>query len=124
LVVEENPQQRSVMDESLRSVGHEVLSVGSGQEGMEALEGGSIEIVILDMLITDFPSIQLIRDVEKRGLGQNALIAITDNGQCLTSDFVLEIARIYGVKQMLAKPFPMKKLHNCIDIATPSLSHA
>jgi DNA-binding response OmpR family regulator len=117
LVIETDPWLRSKLTQLLTSVGHKVCSVASGSMGLDKLTKYRAEAVVLDMLVPDVTGITLIQELKKSGLDKESIVAITDQGVWLSADFVLDMARGFGVKQTLVKPFSEKDFLHCVTTA-------
>jgi DNA-binding response OmpR family regulator len=115
LVIESDPGQRSMMAEALKFAGHNVSSAGSGLEGVDEFTKIQPQSVVLDMLIPDKSGINVIQALVQKGCRTDSIIAISDKGEWLSSDFILEMAREFGVKQTLSKPFVRKDLLDCVN---------
>jgi len=83
LVVEDNVVNQMVIDELLNSFGHTTVLAENGQQALERLEQGGIDLILMDcqMPVMDgFEATRQIRSIEKqRGLPRMPIIAVTSN---------------------------------------------
>ena len=114
LLIETDPEQRSTIKNSLISDGHHVWSVGSGRQGLAIFSQHHAETVILDMLVPDNSGIHIIKDLARRGFDKSSIIAIAHHNEWISSHYILEIARKFGIKHTLEKPFTSQELLQCI----------
>jgi DNA-binding response OmpR family regulator len=68
LVIEDEPALARSLQTALRSEGHQVETVGSGQEGLARAMSGHFGIVLLDILLHDVPGIDLLVRIRREGI--------------------------------------------------------
>src|SRR5262245_53305239 len=61
LAVDDDPLARAVLLDSLRSLGHAAVVVGSGAEALRVLDEGAFDLVITDVVMPDLDGIELAR---------------------------------------------------------------
>ena len=66
LVVDDDPQIRSLLDEYLTKNGMRVSTVTSGRDMMQVLEEETIDLVILDLRLNDEDGMSLARSLRER----------------------------------------------------------
>lgn len=110
LVVDDEPLQRDIAEKMLTSFGYEVATVASGEEAVAFLEGVSVELVLLDMLmppgINGLETYRRIVDIHPR---QKALVV---SGFSESSD--VREAMELGVGGFIKKPYAMAQLARAV----------
>lgn len=107
LVVDDEPHIRRVLDAMLGKEGFEVVMASDGTEGLRAIESGTIDLVILDLIMPGPTGLEVLAKI--RTDPENAdtpVIILTAKGQ----DADREAAFAGGANDFLTKPFSPKKL--------------
>ncbi|WP_218830563.1 response regulator [Rubrivirga marina] len=82
LVIEDDETQRRLVEELVGGEDVEVVAVGSGREGIEALGGGSFDCVVVDLGLPDMGGLDFIEHVRGE-LGQTELPLVVHTGRDL-----------------------------------------
>ena len=107
LVVDDEPHIRRVLEAMLGKEGFEVHSVSDGEEGLQAIAAGGVDLVILDLLMPGTHGLEVlakIRNDPERG--STPVIILTAKGQ----DTDRDAAFSGGADDFMTKPFSPKKL--------------
>ncbi len=112
LVVDDEAMLRGVVRKMLERNGHEVFDAADGELGMEAYRRLLTDIVITDIVMPNKNGIQLIIDL-KEEYPSVRLIAMSGGARTSERDF-LEVAKQYGVRQVLHKPFSRAELEAAV----------
>lgn len=107
LVVDDNPANRKVAEAMLKSAGCTVTSANNGQEGLDILVAGGIDLVLMDcqMPVMDgYEATQAWRDQEHDK--RIPIIALTANASSDNETACLSA----GMDAMLCKPFRKQQL--------------
>jgi two-component system KDP operon response regulator KdpE len=104
LVVDDEPQIRRAMRTSLSAHGYEVVTVGTGEEGVVATADGGPDLVFVDLGLPDLDGEQVIRRV--RAFSEVPIIVLSVREQ--QSDKVGALDA--GADDYLTKPFAMEEL--------------
>ncbi len=67
LVVEDDRDIREVLRRYLERAGHAVLSTASGAEALNLVDGGGVDLVLLDLGLPDVDGTEVLRTVHDRG---------------------------------------------------------
>lgn len=67
LVVEDDRDIRDVLRRYLERAGHAVLSTSSGAEALRLLDGGSVDLVLLDLGLPDVDGLEVLREAREQG---------------------------------------------------------
>ena len=99
LVVDDEPEIRALVAESLVRQGFVVLERGEGRSALEAIRGGRVDLVVLDIGIPGIQGLDLL--AELRRASEVPVIILSGRGE--ESDRVLGLKM--GADDYLAKPF-------------------
>ena len=117
LLAEDHPINQMVAARLLETLGHEVTVVGDGKAAVETLEGGTFDLVLMDVQMPEmdgFEAVAAIRAREAHSGGHVPVIALTahamkgDRERCLAN----------GFDGYLAKPVQEAELRAAIGLAT------
>ncbi|MEA3401246.1 MAG: response regulator [Armatimonadota bacterium] len=100
LVVDDEPQIRSVCQEALEKAGYEVVTAADGASGLQALEGRQFDAAVLDIVLPDTDGLQLLRAVRER---DEDVVVVLVTGFA-TLDTAMEAVRL-GAYEYVRKPF-------------------
>ena len=104
LVVDDDPQIRSLLDEYLTENGMRVSTASSGRDMMQILEGETIDLVILDLRLSDEDGMSLARSLRER----LAVSVIMLTGVRDEADRVMGLE--LGADDYVTKPFSPREL--------------
>jgi two-component system, sensor histidine kinase len=114
LVVEDDPVNRLIASEMLRSLGVGVLEASDGSEALRLLVDTSVDLVLMDceMPVMDgYTATQRIREIEnQRGLRRLPIIASTANA----SEQDKAKTRLVGMDAHIAKPYTRVELRQTL----------
>ena len=110
LVVDDEPLQRDIASDILTSFGYQVVTMPSGEAGIEYLRGAAADLVVLDMLMPPgLNGLETYREMLRIRPGQKALIV---SGFSESGD-VREAMRL-GVGGFVKKPYGMNQIARAI----------
>ncbi len=66
LVVDDDPNNREILDRWLTRDGHSVISAGSGREALEILREQTVDLVLLDMMMPDMSGLDVLAALRAR----------------------------------------------------------
>jgi len=104
LVVDDEAQIRRAMRTSLSAHGYDVVTVGTGEEGVLAAAEGSPDLVFLDLGLPDLDGEEVIRRV--RAFSEVPIIVLSVREQQTDKVGALDA----GADDYLTKPFAMEEL--------------
>ena len=114
LVVDDDPNIRRFLSESLRLHGYEVHSFEDAETALEDLDKHDFSLALLDILLPGTNGLQLCRKL--RGIPKTSkLPIIMMTAFYKQADHIQEAREQYGATDYLLKPFPLKTLHEKID---------
>lgn len=83
LVVDDDPSLRLLCRVNLELEGYAVIEAGTVGEAEQALENGSVDVVLLDLHLGNEQGISLVPAIEKRGLGESLALLTGSPGSRL-----------------------------------------
>jgi DNA-binding response OmpR family regulator len=102
LIVEDDPDVRTALQLGLRHQGHEVLAVGTGEEGLARLPPFRADVVVLDLMLPGASGLDVCRRIRERD--QVPIIMVTARGDDVDVVVGLEAgADDYVVKPVRAR---------------------
>jgi CheY-like chemotaxis protein len=114
LVVDDDPNIRRFLSESLRLHGYAVHSFEDAETALENLDKHDFSLALLDILLPGTNGLQLCRKL--RGIPKTReLPIIMMTAFYKQADHIQEAREQYGATDYLLKPFPLKTLHEKID---------
>ena len=110
LVVEDDMVSRFLLEEILKKLGHEVLSVSNGEKAWEIYKKEKISFVITDWMMPRMNGLQLCHHIREYGQSNNThycyIIMLTAMGE---TDSRLE-GLCFGADDFITKPFDDREL--------------
>ncbi len=113
LVIDDEPQMRSMLRLVLERAGHRVYDAPNGHAGAVVFRQNRIDLTITDILMPEREGIETISEL-KRITPKAKIIAISGGGRTKNLDF-LKVARKIGADRTLAKPFRPQELVDTVD---------
>ena len=118
LVADDNEDIRTLIERCLTKVGHTVTSASTGEEALEMLQKGSIDLLITDMLMPDGDGLNVIMGLKKINSPVRILV-ISGGGRHFQSADCVDVAKTLGAHAALFKPFEQVALHEAVLRAMP-----
>ncbi len=113
LVIDDEPQIRSLLSEMLKKAGYSVILAADGKEGISLYKENSIDLVITDIIMPDKEGLEIIREL-KRNYPDIKVIAMSGGGAGKPEDY-LSMAEKFGAKRILRKPFTMQDVMGAVS---------
>jgi CheY-like chemotaxis protein len=111
LLVDDEPDVRSVLREVLELGGHTVLEATSGRTALATLAGGArVDLVLSDIRMPDGDGWSLLAEIRRRDPVRPAVVLITG-----FSDVTAEQARARGAQELVSKPCEVLALLDTIE---------
>ncbi|HVR87134.1 MAG TPA: response regulator [Planctomycetota bacterium] len=117
LVVEDEPLIRQLLLTALGGRGHKIETCPNGAEGLQALKGGSFDVLITDFHMPRMTGIQLIEAVRASKVKIATILMSSNN----LDELALTGKELEGV-QFLRKPFGINELFASVQRALKSPS--
>ncbi len=112
LVIDDEQLVRWSIEKLLSRDGHEVISVGTGAEGMLKIKENVPDIVLLDMNLPDINGIEILRTI-KKDISDLPVIMITAYGSIDSAIHAIKT----GALDYIVKPFDAEKLKLTVNRA-------
>jgi DNA-binding response OmpR family regulator len=106
LVIDDDPDMRALLEQTLKSAGHEVALAAEGSEGLEQYCANPADLVITDLYMPGQEGLETIMEL-RRLFPQAAIMAMSGRAAAET---MLSIAKKLGAVEMLQKPFTVEEL--------------
>ena len=106
LVIDDDPEMRSALEQTLTLAGHDVMLAEDGEQGLKLLRDQPANLVITDIFMPNKEGFETINTLRKDFPGV-PIIAISGRPELGN---VLAIARRLGSVRTLAKPFQSPEL--------------
>jgi DNA-binding response OmpR family regulator len=106
LVIDDDPGIRVMLEEALKSAGHEVSLAADGREGVEQQSTKPADLLITDLYMPNQEGLETIREFRVR-FPKVAVIAMSGRATAVT---MLSIAQKLGAVGVLYKPFAAAEL--------------
>lgn len=123
LIVDDDPNIRRFLSESLRLRGYDVHSYESAEASLAEITDHAYDLALLDILLPGTNGLQLCRKLRTLPATKD-LPVIMMTAFYKQADHIQDAREQYGAADYLLKPFPLKTLHEKIDqlIGTPPAS--
>lgn len=113
LVIDDEPQVRTMLRELLEDESYEVVDASNGKEGLALYRKESIDLVITDLIMPEKEGIETIRELRKIS-PEVKIIAISGGSRLLSNEF-LTVAKALGAQRILKKPIAFDELRKAIE---------
>lgn len=112
LLVDDDEQFRNVLGESLRRAGYEVREACDGYQGIKLYRDRAADLIITDLVMPEKEGLEMIQEF-RRTQPDVKIIAISGGSRFGSFDY-LKIAKAFGARQVLAKPFTRDEILDAI----------
>ncbi|MGH7549941.1 MAG: response regulator transcription factor [Gemmatimonadota bacterium] len=107
LVVEDEPDLRSLLDRQLDRAGYRVLLADDGLEGLETAWRESVDLVLLDLMLPHLDGLEVCRRLKRDPrTSRLPIIMLTAKGEPVDRIVGLEL----GADDYITKPFNLREL--------------
>lgn len=113
LVIDDEADMRSFLEETLKAAGYEVALAADGEEGVKQYRASPADLVITDLFMPNQEGLETIRLLRKEFPGVR-IIAMSGKPAAGT---LLSIAQYLGAVTVLQKPFAADELLSAIQRA-------
>ena len=113
LIIDDEPNLRSMLRRMLHQAGHQVSEAGNGAEGINLYERDPLDLVITDILMPKKEGIETIIALH-RADPDLPIIAISGGGRSGGMDFLCSAKKL-GARHTLSKPFRGDQLLSAVS---------
>ncbi len=108
LIVDDNEDVRRILALRLGLAGFEVRDAADGRAGLEALRGGSWDLVLLDLVMPELDGFAVLAELQDQPTAAPPVIVITqyDDAENRQRALALGAARYVGKSSALERTFP------------------
>jgi len=106
LIVDDEPDMRALLEETLVGAGYEVVSAVDGRQALKEYRDKAADLVIMDVFMPNKDGFETIIDLRK-DFPDALIIAVTGRPPMA---HVLPVAKRLGAVEVLQKPFEPKDL--------------
>ena len=117
LVIDDEPQIRSLVKRFLSQAGYEVDQAGDGLEGVKQMKENPADLVITDILMPKQEGLETIRQI--REIYPDCKIIAMSGGSQLTAMDFLPIAKKFGATEIFHKPIDFQELVEAVKKLVP-----
>ncbi len=115
LIVDDEPDLRSILAFSFKKKGYQVLEAANGKEAFDLIQANPVDVVLSDARMPGGDGIELLDKVRKEHHGIPIIILVTG-----FTDLSTEDAHNKGAEALFSKPFDRKELEGAIErLLTP-----
>jgi CheY-like chemotaxis protein len=108
LLIDDDDEFRSMLVESLGQANYEVSEARDGREGIRSYRNHPCDLIITDLIMPEKEGLETIKELRRNYPGVK-IIAISGGSRHGPFDY-LKMARLFGARQVLAKPFSRQEM--------------
>lgn len=116
LIVEDDPQIRSMLQETLELEGFETFAAQNGNEALQLYEQSKPDAIITDILMPEKEGLSFITDLRKADR-KVCVIAISGGALQLSPQCNLELAKMFGANYTFEKPLDIDAMLDVLNEA-------
>ena len=113
LVIDDEPDIRTLLDDVLKSAGYEVILAANGREGVMRHRSSPVDLLITDLYVPNLEGLEIIREFRSH-FPEVAIIAMSGTTAAAT---MLSVAQTLGAIGILHKPFLPAELIAAVEKA-------
>jgi CheY-like chemotaxis protein len=111
LVIDDDPDIRDLLKNTLESVGHRVTVASDGRKGVEQYRAKRVDLVITDLFMPNQEGLETIKQL-RADFAEIRIIAISGKP---TGGTMLAVAKRLGADAILPKPFTPEELLKTVE---------
>lgn len=109
LIVDDSSTMRKIISRSLRQAGlavDDIYEAGDGIEGLAAMEGKNIDLILSDINMPNMDGLEFIKSVRAKGVKTPIVMITTEGGEDILKEAVTN-----GASDSIKKPFTPDQLN-------------
>ena len=106
LVIDDDADMRALLEQTLKSSGHEVALAADGREGVREYQAKAADLVITDLYMPNQEGLETIIELRRR-FPEVSIIAMSGR---IAAGTMLSIAQKLGAVDVLQKPFVAEEI--------------
>ena len=114
LVVDDDPQVRSMLSETLQMLGHSVMEAEDGVACMSRLNDAVPDLIFLDLIMPNKEGMETICEIREH-LPTVPVITISSGGNVTADLDYLSISKELGANHTLSKPLGVKQIVQVVN---------
>lgn len=116
LVIDDSKDIRDLVKTMLERAGHETAFASNGKDGLRQSQDGTIDVVLLDILMPDVDGITALKDLQSR-CPELPVIVMSGGGAGASLEYASALADTHGAAEVLFKPFRQEELCAAVEAA-------
>ena len=112
LVIDDDPQLRTLLKRYFERRGFEVLEASDGDAGINAYRSKGADVIITDLIMPGKEGMETIMEL-KQDFPDAKIIAISGGGRVAPQGY-LQLAKGIGAMKIFSKPFELEQLHAAV----------
>jgi CheY-like chemotaxis protein len=113
LIVDDQAEIRLLIRDALEGAGYHVEEARDGKEGLERYRTKSADLVLMDIVMPDQDGLESIMAL-RREFPESRIIAMTGASDTIGILNFLDVAKMFGAKRTLQKPFELQTLLDAV----------
>ncbi|MFA6823240.1 MAG: response regulator [Geobacter sp.] len=114
LLIDDDPQVRSVLEGFLHHDGHQVICAANGREATRLLEQQRVDLVLTDIVMPEQDGFEVIINLTAQ-VDRPPIIAISGGSSRLSQQMLLSMASKMRIERVLAKPISYQQLSAAVS---------
>jgi two-component system response regulator (stage 0 sporulation protein F) len=110
LIVDDDPQIRSLLHRILEEDGHQIREAPNGQVGLELYRQAPADLVITDILMPERDGMEVTLALTREFLDARVIAMTGANGD---QNF-LNVAKLFGARKVMHKPFTIEQVRRLV----------